>query len=91
MPLVSSCQDHPNALAIDNCTKCKAALCDMCANFVDDKVFCEGCVKTHEAKKFVSSQNKKISRAIIFFSTTRAENNMKVGKGETQMANRGFG
>ena len=68
MSLVSNCQNHPNALAINNCNACKAALCDMCANFVDDKVFCEGCVKTHEAKKFVSSQNKKNQPSNNIFS-----------------------
>ncbi|HIF74991.1 MAG TPA: hypothetical protein EYG31_05730 [Porticoccaceae bacterium] len=58
MSLISTCQNHPNALTIDNCTRCKAALCGMCVSFVGDKVFCESCVKTHEAKKIVSSQNK---------------------------------
>jgi uncharacterized Zn finger protein (UPF0148 family) len=56
------CQNHPNAPAIDQCSKCGMALCGTCANFTDDGVFCESCGETHSTEKAVAAETQKLKR-----------------------------
>lgn len=56
------CNNHPNAPAIDQCSKCGMALCGTCANFIDDGVFCESCGESHAAEKAVAAETQKLER-----------------------------
>lgn len=56
------CHNHPNAPAIDQCSKCGMALCGTCANFTDDGVFCESCGETHSTEKAVAAETQKLER-----------------------------
>lgn len=58
----AKCQNHPNAPAIELCTKCSSPLCGMCASFTDDGVFCEPCADIHETNKSVAMESAKLER-----------------------------
>lgn len=59
----SYCTDHPNAPAIENCANCAKFLCGMCANFTEEDVLCEECVKIREEEKFVAIQTQQFEQA----------------------------
>jgi hypothetical protein len=58
------CHNHPNAAAIENCARCQIALCGMCANFGDNEVLCEKCLKLADAEKFVARQKLQLERKV---------------------------
>lgn len=51
-----ACYNHPNAPAIENCSRCEKALCGMCANFFDVGVYCEKCARAVESERFVTAK-----------------------------------
>ncbi len=58
-PIVS-CKNHPNVEAIDNCARCDAPLCGMCANFTDTGIFCETCERIHETEQLVAARTREL-------------------------------
>lgn len=56
------CQIHPNAPAVDNCTRCEIPLCGMCANYVSAGVFCEPCLEIHENQQAVTAQSQRLEQ-----------------------------
>ncbi len=60
-----TCYNHPNAPAIEKCSRCDVDMCGMCANFLDTGVYCEKCVSAVETEDFVFAQSKKLNKTEI--------------------------
>ena len=58
----SSCKNHPNVNAIEDCANCGISMCGMCSNFTETEVLCEKCVAIRETEKFVAVQSQKLER-----------------------------
>lgn len=52
-----ACYNHPNAPAIETCSRCEKQLCGMCATFFDVGVYCEKCAKAVESERFVTAKS----------------------------------
>ncbi len=58
----SSCKNHPNVTAIEECANCAMPMCGMCSNFTETEVLCEKCVVIREQEKFVDAQSQQLEQ-----------------------------
>ncbi|NKB34419.1 MAG: hypothetical protein GKR91_15110 [Pseudomonadales bacterium] len=76
------CQDHPNVAAIEDCALCKKPMCGMCANYLDDGVYCEKCVAIQETEKFVESQTQQHEKSESSIQIEKADSEGRFAKPE---------
>lgn len=67
------CVNHPVSPAVGQCSKCDTPLCGICANFLDDAIYCERCEKLKASERFVADQKAQLERPGTSDKLTQAD------------------
>jgi hypothetical protein len=78
-----SCENHPNVEAIANCSDCDTPMCGLCANYIEEGVYCESCVSNRETEQIVAEKLQRQNKGAIQKQVTElgAENAEAARKG----------